>query len=319
MPEPRKKFSPYRFSEAVSKLIEEWDIRLSVGELRHRTHGDYVMAAKLLEKEFGRMLLCEITESKVKEYRLERARTYSNVASNRTLFILKQILKKGVELGGLKNNPAENIKYLSEKMHKRNRFLMPHELDELIQAAKEGRAKYYLPALICLGAEHGASTQECLSLKWSDIDFNYHQAGLIRFFRTKNQHERTEFLMPRAKKELLTWRDHLEKMRKKCGLEGLRPNDYVFIQVDGVPIKKFSRSFAKAIADAGINDFRFHDLRHTFCSNLILSGAQLKDAKEMIGHSDISMTDRYSHLTAQHKLLMQQRLTEHYEQNGKGS
>ena len=278
-----------------------------------------MITANLLNKEFGRILLCEMTEDKIKDYRLERARTYSNVASNRTLFILEQILKKGVDLGGLKYNPAESIKYLSEKKHKRNRFLMPNELDELIKAAKEGRAKYYLPALICLGAEHGASKQECLSLKWSDIDFNYHQTGMIRFFRTKNQHERTEFLMPRTKKELMAWRDHLEKKRKKFGLPGLSPDDHVFCRIDGQPIESFKKGFAKACEDAGIRDFRFHDLRHTFCSNLVLSGADLKDAKEMIGHADIGMTDRYSHLTAQHKLLMQRQLTEHYENNVKGS
>lgn len=319
MPEPRKKISPYRFSEVVAKVIEEWNIRLSVGEIREKTHSDYVITANLLNKEFGRILLCEMTEDKIKDYRLERARTYSNVASNRTLFILEQILKKGVDLGGLKYNPAESIKYLSEKKHKRNRFLMPNELDELIKAAKEGRAKYYLPALICLGAEHGASKQECLSLKWSDIDFNYHQTGMIRFFRTKNQHERTEFLMPRTKKELMAWRDHLEKKRKKFGLPGLSPDDHVFCRIDGQPIESFKKGFAKACEDAGIRDFRFHDLRHTFCSNLVLSGADLKDAKEMIGHADIGMTDRYSHLTAQHKLLMQRQLTEHYENNVKGS
>ena len=54
-------------------------------------------------------------------------------------------------------------------------------------------------------------------------------------------------------------------------------------------------------------------LRHTFCSNLILSGGGLKDAKEMIGHKDIAMTDRYSHLTDEHKSNRQNLLADHYE------
>jgi site-specific recombinase XerC len=62
-----------------------------------------------------------------------------------------------------------------------------------------------------------------------------------------------------------------------------------------------------------------HDLRHTFCSNLVLSGADLKDVKEMIGHADIGMTDRYSHLTAQHKLLMQRQLTNPHACQGAGT
>jgi len=61
-----------------------------------------------------------------------------------------------------------------------------------------------------------------------------------------------------------------------------------------------------------IEDFHFHDLRHTFCSNLLLAGASLKDAKELTGHEDITMTDRYSHLTFQHRLSKQEQLANHY-------
>jgi site-specific recombinase XerD len=62
----------------------------------------------------------------------------------------------------------------------------------------------------------------------------------------------------------------------------------------------------------GISDFHFHDLHHTFCSNLIMSGGDQKDAKEMIGHSDISMTDRYSHITVNHMIGRQEELAEYY-------
>ena len=54
-------------------------------------------------------------------------------------------------------------------------------------------------------------------------------------------------------------------------------------------------------------------LRHTYCSNLLLSGSTLKDVSEMIGHSDIKMTNRYSHLTNLHKQLRQNELAKHYE------
>jgi site-specific recombinase XerD len=63
---------------------------------------------------------------------------------------------------------------------------------------------------------------------------------------------------------------------------------------------------------AGIVNLHFHDLRHTFCSNPLLSGAGLKDVKEMIGHSDISMTDRYAHLSLDRKLFWQEQLAKHY-------
>ncbi len=53
--------------------------------------------------------------------------------------------------------------------------------------------------------EHGASKQEALSLLWDHIDFDFEEIGLIRFFRTKNGMERTEFLMPRTKEAFLKW------------------------------------------------------------------------------------------------------------------
>ena len=208
-------------------------------------------------------------------------------------------------------NPVKSITLLSEKSHERKRFLFPEELDRLIETTQKVRGKFYLPAIIYLGAEHGASKQEVLSLKWSDINFEYEGKGLITFFRTKNKRERTEFLMPRTRNALLVWRDHLEWKRHRERIVEVK-SDYVFCRIDGTPLKSFDKAWRNTLKLAGIKDFHFHDLRHTFCSNLLLSGASLKDAKEMIGHSDISMTDRYSHLSMNHNLSRQTQLAEHY-------
>jgi len=190
-------------------------------------------------------------------------------------------------------------------------FLLPSELKNLIKATQKIRAKYYLPAIIYLGAEHGAAKQEILSLKWSDINFEFKGRGLIKLYRTKNKKKRTEALMPRTKKALLAWRGHLEYKRKMDSVTEIK-SDYVFCRINGTPIKNFNKAWWAARKIAGIKDFHFHDLRHTFCSNLILSGAGLKEAKDMIGHSDISMTDRYTHLYEGHRIRVQDQLNEHY-------
>jgi integrase len=52
---------------------------------------------------------------------------------------------------------------------------------------------------------------------------------------------------------------------------------------------------------AGIEDFRFHDLRHTFASHFIMRGGSLKDLQEILGHKSMTMTLRYAHLTQEHK------------------
>lgn len=133
----------------------------------------------------------------------------------------------------------------------------------------------------------------------------------IKIFRTKNSRERTEYLMPRTREALLYWRDHQQWMRHRKKIEKVK-SDHVFCRLDGTPVKGFGRAWRNLCSIAWFEGFHFHDLRHTFCSNLLLAGSNLKDVKEMIGHSDLSMTDRYSHLNLKHKLIQQDRLAAHY-------
>jgi len=58
-------------------------------------------------------------------------------------------------------------------------------------------------------------------------------------------------------------------------------------------------AFKRALKNAGIYDFRFHDLRHTFASQVVMKGGTLKDVQELLGHK--TMTLRYAHLTQEHK------------------
>jgi len=117
--------------------------------------------------------------------------------------------------------------------------------------------------------------------------------------------------MPRTKAALLELREHQEWMRHRNRIQA-NGSDWVFCRLDGTPIKRFDNAWRAARKTAGLKEFHFHDLRHTFCSNLLLAGSGLKDVKEMIGHNDLSMTDRYSHLTLAHKRVQQSRLAEHY-------
>ena len=165
--------------------------------------------------------------------------------------------------------------------------------------------------MILLAAEHGASKQEILDLEWSDINFEYQGFGIIRLFRTKNQVERMEYLMPRTRDALVKWKKHQGWMRHRRKITEVS-SDLVFCRLDGTPLNGFNKAWNATKKVAGVNGFHFHDLRHTFCSNLLLSGSDIKDVKEMIGHKDLAMTDRYSHLTLQHKLSCQKRLAEHY-------
>ena len=70
---------------------------------------------------------------------------------------------------------------------------------------------------------------------------------------------------------------------------------------DGKPIKGIKTAFKTALREAGIDDFKFHDLRHTFASQVLLKGGSLKDVQELLGHKTMTMTLRYAHLTQERK------------------
>ena len=293
-------------------LKQDWEDKAQNNALSPVTLEGYLGRVGQIAKIFGNRILCEITKEEVKEYRRTIVQNTSNANANRILFVVKQIFSRGEELGVLTENPASGIKMLSEKAHERNQYLLPDGLLKLLEYCQQVRSRFYLVAIILLGAEHGASKQEVLSLKWADIDFNYEGKGLIHFYRTKNSWERTEILMPRTREALLVWRQHLNHMREKRGIL-VKDDTYIFCRLDGTRLKGFTSGWRKVRKLAGYNDLHFHDLRHTFCTNLRLVGADAKGVKEMIGHREIRMTDRYTHILDAEKVALQEKLADHYD------
>lgn len=79
-----------------------------------------------------------------------------------------------------------------------------------------------------------------------------------------------------------------------------REGEYVFPGRNGQPPKDIRTGFSTALKKVGIEDFRFHDLRHTFGSHLVMQGVNLRTVQQLMGHKDIKMTMRYSHLSPEH-------------------
>jgi site-specific recombinase XerD len=299
------------FEKVTESLIMVWRKKLERNKLSPDTFEGYICRANVLNNNnvFGKKLICEIRSEDIAKFQDDEQKRNSPASANRYLFNIKQVFKLAIALGIIVEDPTENIKYLCEKDHERNTFIGPVLIDKLIETSQLTRGKFYMPALILLGAEHGAAKQEALSLIWKDIDFE--GKGLIRLYRTKNKKERTEYIMPRTKQALLDWRDHLAYMRHRKRIE-VKDTKLVFCHLDGTSLKRFDKAWRRICELAGLDDFHYHDLRHTFCSNLILSGSDLKDVKEMIGHNDLAMTDRYSHLTNRHKQIRQDELDRYY-------
>jgi len=310
----KRKIRLMTFNQVADSLRFEWNLRLRQGSLRKKTHENYWYWLNALVRNFGEKPLCQVSKADIENYVNGLLIEFTVVTANKYISMFRKVFTHGIELRAALNNPADEISRFSEKDHERKEFLLPNQLDQLIEATQITRAKHYMPAAIYLGAEHAAAKQEILDLTWKDIVFDYGDTGIIKLFRTKNKKRRVESLMPRSREALLCWQVHLELKRKRLGI--IEPkSDHVFCRIDGTPIKRFDKAWKASLKKAGITNFHFHDLRHTFASNMLLSGASLKDVKEMMGHSDISMTDRYAHLTLSHMLQRQSKLADHY-QNG---
>ncbi len=104
-----------------------------------------------------------------------------------------------------------------------------------------------------------------MGLKWDQVNF---EQGIISILESKN-HERRDIPM----NEMV--------MKALQGVE--RKGEYVFCSESGRPFVTLQSSFHAAVSKSGINDFRFHDLRHTFASNLVMEGVDIMTVKELLG------------------------------------
>jgi integrase len=81
---------------------------------------------------------------------------------------------------------------------------------------------------------------------------------------------------------------------------GDKAEGYVFRKMSGVAWGSIRTAFERAVSDAKLDDFTFHDLRHTFASHFMMRGGNLAELRDLLGHADVKMTTRYAHLSPSH-------------------
>lgn len=170
--------------------------------------------------------------------------------------------------------------------NQKQRFLTPEETEKLFAELKRKSLPLYRMALISLHA--GLRGGEIFALTWGDLDFG---RSLILLRDTKNTETRYAFMTATLKAELETM---------KPG----KPVELVFKDKFGQRIKSISATFDRAVAKLGFNDgitdrrmkFTFHNLRHSFASNLVSMGTDLYRVQLLLGHKTQKMTQRYSHM-----------------------
>jgi integrase len=230
----------------------------------------------------------------VEQYKAKRIKEVSPATVNRELACLKHMFTMAIQWEKAEVNPVKKVKLFREN-NQRVRYLEMEEIEKLLK-----NCQGYTKRIIEIALNTGMRKGEILGLKWKDIDF---RRGIIYLLDTKNSDKREVPINDRVKKALISQPKHKE-------------SSYVFCNKNGKPYRDIRKSFVATLNKSDIISFRFHDLRHTFASHLVMSGVDLNTVRELLGHKSLRMTLRYSHLSPAHKQRAVEVLGRKWSQNG---
>ncbi|MDR2860943.1 MAG: tyrosine-type recombinase/integrase [Syntrophobacterales bacterium] len=266
----------------------------------------------------------EISLLKIEQWRAERRKQKNTKGStlNRYVVALKALINWAVKRGIIENNPIAKLEPLPEKDSKQSvRFLTTEERERLMSALDEREdrirqerenhnlwlqqrnlplvpdlkdapfADYFKPMiLLCLNT--GARRNAIFSLRWEDIDFEGRRMTL-RADAAKPRHAKDQYI-PMNK----TVYNILSLWKQQC--VDTSPGLFVFPspKTNG-KLDNCGTAWDNLLKKANIQNFRWHDMRHDFASQLVMNGVDLNTVRDLLGHADLKMTLRYAHLAPQ--------------------
>lgn len=307
----RRRAKASTFGEYLTKVYGPW-------VTTHRKDGAATLARLQRLTDFAKVKLPELSAWQVEKWRTKRLKDGIKPATvNRDMTAFKAALNRAVEWGYLDASPLAKMKLAKIDQHGVLRFLSEDEeirlrdaLDQREEKQRMGRDSAnawrsergyptkpdlraaaftdHLKPLVLVALNTGLRRGELFNLKWPDVDLD--RATLtVRGEGAKSGATRHVPLNAEALETLTTWK------AQGAGSGLVFPGD------DGNRLDNISSAWRNLCRDAGIVAFRFHDLRHTFASNLVMAGVDLNTVRELLGHSDIKMTLRYAHLAPEHK------------------
>jgi len=201
-------------------------------------------------------------------------------------------------------NPMPDVKKPKEARG-RVRYLSDDERERLLLATKASANTYLYPITV-IALSTGMRLGEIMNLTWDDVDF---QNKRIIIHETKNGERRAAPLAGRAFDEL-TAMDKVKRTDTKL-IFASKKTTVIKINDEKVKVVKpilITKAWLTAIDKAGIDNFHFHDLRHSCASYLAMNGASLAEIAEVLGHKTLQMVKRYAHLSEQHTLGVVERM-----------
>jgi integrase len=251
-------------------------------------------------------------------------RRVSGSTVNRDLAALQAALSRAVDWGFLTINPLTRMKRAVEDESAVVRYLSDEEEADLratLVARDQGRRRArdaanrwrrdrgydlrpaygvytdHLTPLVLLALNTGLRRGELFRLQWQDVQFK-RRLLTVRGGGAKSGQTRHVPLNSEAAKVLERWKQ-----------ENGGSRTFVFMNARSTePLNDVKKAWAVLVKKAGLLAFRFHDLRHTFASKLVMAGVDLNTVRELLGHSDIAMTLRYAHLAPEHKAAAVEKL-----------
>lgn len=228
---------------------------------------------------FGEYSVISITPEKLAKYRDERLKKVKPETVRKDLLCIKRILTVASKEWAVylpHGNPVDMVTVPPQPKRGRERRLEAGEQEKLLEVAKKYGEQIYL--IILFATATGMRRGEIVKLRWENIDRSRRTAKLED---TKNGESREVPLSPSALKVLASWPRNI--------------NGKIFsMKADSI-----TRAFERCCKKAGIENLRFHDLRHEATSRFFEMGFSIMEVSAITGHKDLAMLKRYTHLKAE--------------------
>ena len=269
-------------------MVFEDVIGIYMAEKHHRSRQRDLFSLKRLQPYFGGRSLVDLKRADVRGYVLSR-RADGVVES--TIKRELKLFSAAINYVRLEHdrpelvNPVQSLGLTGGEP--RVRWISHAEASALLLAAGQFARRPHLMNFIRLALNTGCRKNELLGLEWARIDFR-RRVLLLEAEHTKNGKRR---LIPLNDHALSALCDQLQWVERHVGR-----SRWVFSVGVDARLTTLQNGFAAACSRAGIDDFRIHDLRHTFASWLVTAGVSLYVIKDILGHSSIAVTERYAHL-----------------------
>jgi integrase len=270
-----------------------------------RTYEGYQSIIKNhLTPAFGSLTMKQLTPPVIQAYYGQGCEKLSKRTVHHQHRVLSESLKYAIRQGYLGRNPCDLVNP-PRPVKKTMRTLTPSEVEHLLDIAKDS---YFYP-IIYFAVSTGLRQAEILGLRWRDVDLDmlsisvnqvlYKRSGIAQFKEPKTQHSRRRVRMtPKLAVFLKEYRNTREWLYVQSN-KLLSLDDLLFTTYQGKPLNPsvVTHNFFKLALQAGLKGVRFHDLRHTFASLMLLRGVSAKVISEALGHSSVAFTmDVYSHI-----------------------